>query len=426
MYMKLRDVRFNHDKTSASHDALSLRENAAAAVDDPEWQHGVSKNPEDSLAAYVLKDTTQETASPRPLTIQAAFVFEHPEDFQDLYIRAVAPAGITSVSFHVWLQWVRKLLVAGQVVPTNILGNVAEQLVHFYADGTSDRVRFDLPNVYLWDVGAIGIFHLTWQWQYREPSSTVWINFDVSRHRIYSVLEEPKAPWTQYETQPETWPWTDVLDFACLWASGAQTLYEDAARQVTEKVNGLSSIKYDCPHGGHPFYTPGTSFNCTKFVERLRGGIGKGPYVNCSDCAAIVSTFSNALGCELSQWRMGEHFLLNPFIAIGYSNWHPGCANWLNKAFRFHEVAWRGNCTADDLVFDACLKLDADSDPRIEDLAHTALLPTNIRFGAHHDREYRFRLERLQDNLSGGSYLSQCNPIPADSGITFPHVRDVY
>ena len=40
-------------------------------------------------------------------------------------------------------------------------------------------------------------------------------------------------------------------------------------------------------------------FDGTAFRDRLRGGIGNGVYVNCSDCATIVASFANALGCEL-------------------------------------------------------------------------------------------------------------------------------
>ena len=54
-------------------------------------------------------------------------------------------------------------------------------------------------------------------------------------------------------------------------------------------------------------------FECTQFLDRLRGGPGLGGTVNCTDCAVIVSTFSNALGCDLWQSRMGsQQFEVNP------------------------------------------------------------------------------------------------------------------
>jgi hypothetical protein len=48
------------------------------------------------------------------------------------------------------------------------------------------------------------------------------------------------------------------------------------------------------------------NFECTQFVERLRGGNGNGIYANCSDCATIVASFANVLGCDLWQSRMGS------------------------------------------------------------------------------------------------------------------------
>src|SRR5439155_18829125 len=84
------------------------------------------------------------------------------------------------------------------------------------------------------------------------------------------------------------------------------------------------------------------------------GGPGLGKYVNCSDCATIVSTFANAVGCDLWQSRMGYGFGLNPLLAIGFNVWQTACG-W--GSFSYHEVAWKDGCTANDPVWDACLQV---------------------------------------------------------------------
>jgi hypothetical protein len=117
----------------------------------------------------------------------------------------------------------------------------------------------------------------------------------------------PTGPWQQapYNAVNKQVPWTEVLDYACSWAAGAMTA-DDAAGKVTDAVHNLGpgTFRYDCPGGGSPRYaSPG--FDCTAFLDRLRGGAGNGVYVNCSDCATIVSTFANALGADLWQSRMG-------------------------------------------------------------------------------------------------------------------------
>jgi hypothetical protein len=149
---------------------------------------------------------------------------------------------------------------------------------------------------------------------------------------------------------------------------------------------GPGTVEYDCPGGGSSHYSAG-NFACTAFLDRVRGGFGNGRYVNCSDCGTIVSTFANALGCDLWSSRMGYQFGLNELLAIGSSTWMTACG-W--GGFSYHEVAWSGGCSAGDDVWDACLRVDGDADP--VHAPHTALLPTKLRFGNPGDMTYRDRL----------------------------------
>ena len=61
MSVRLEAIKFNHDPGSATADALTLRRNATQTVAVPEWQWGVSVNPEDSPAAYAMKETQGQT-----------------------------------------------------------------------------------------------------------------------------------------------------------------------------------------------------------------------------------------------------------------------------------------------------------------------------------------------------------------------------
>jgi hypothetical protein len=142
-------------------------------------------------------------------------------------------------------------------------------------------------------------------------------------------------------------------------------------------------------------------FNCTAFLDLLAGGPGAGKFVNCSDCATFVSSFANAIGCDLWQSKMGYSFGLNEMLGIGSAVWQT-CCGW--GAFSYHEVAWKNNCGNDDEVFDACLEVDGDADPL--NPPHTPLLPTNIKFGAAGAGLYRDRL----CNIPG---RPKCNPQPA-------------
>ncbi|MDB6000045.1 MAG: LamG domain protein jellyroll fold domain protein, partial [Rhizobacter sp.] len=171
-----------------------------------------------------------------------------------------------------------------------------------------------------------------------------------------------------------------------------------AAAAITASVyqlGRLGVISYGCPLWAMEMYArsfaPWNHFDCTAWLERLAGGLGNGPYVNCTDCATIVSTFANALGCDLWQSRMGRYspqFATFPILAIGTLQWQIPCGVW--PAFSFHEVAWTGRCSDDDLVFDACLLLDADLMPWFA--PRQARLPVAARFGRPGEGGYRDQL----------------------------------
>jgi hypothetical protein len=394
-------IKFNHDPSSATADAINLRRNATQLVTVPEWRNGINTNPEDSLAAYAQNATRGQT-----LTIQAQL---HRTDAQlsAIEVRAVdaesdppGPRGCLG-----WIVWLLQLLA--RALSGNVLGTVRARTVVFPANGQTGFETFELTNTRLWNVG-VGVHTTTWRWQYRTSPSHLWVDFATTNHRIYVLLDVPTAPWQQAPYQPNNLqlPWTDVLDHACRWALFATTP-EDAAAKVTRSVYDLGpgTLNYDCPGGGSTHYAY-PSFDCTALLDRLRGGIGNGRYINCTDCATIVSTFANALGADLWQSRMGWNFALNPILAIGSSLWEPACLSsgygWTGS-FSYHEVAWTGACTAVDQVFDGCLQIDADPDPT--NAPHSPLLPTNIRFGNPGDGDYR-------DRLATQAGRTTCNPQP--------------
>lgn len=384
MSIQLEAIKFNHDPNGASVDALNIRRNASTFVTIPEWQRNVSVNPEDSPAAYSIKETAGQT-----ITIQAQFRRLNPQ-IQSVDIRAldnqVIPNQLGCLGLIAYL-----LGVLWKALFGNVLGEVQARTVTFNAD-LSAFETFQLKNTKLAS-NAVSKRTTEWQWQYKLPNSNTWTNFQLSRHRVYVLLETPKPPWQQapYNSGNVQLPWTEVLDYACEWSGLAQTR-DDAAARITQRVYELapSLIEYDCPGGGGTRYAS-PNFDCTAFLERVKGGPGRGKYVNCSDCAAFVSTFANAVGCDLWQSRMYNQqwstFFLNEILGIGSNVWQTACG-W--PGFSYHEVAWKGACDVNDEVFDACLQVDGDIDPLTA--PHTALLPTNLVFGTPGSGQYRDRL----------------------------------
>jgi hypothetical protein len=347
--VSLSAIRFNHDTTSSSNSAFNIRKNFTRNVDVPEWDP-TDTRPEDAPAAYAIQETTGHT-----ITIQARF--------------AIGTAS------NVQMQM--------QALGGGILGAIDPITVTFRG-GTSNPAFVTIPLNHQ-TIAAAGVSRqdITWTWQYRPASGGNWTTMATTHHRIYTVLKVPSAPWTQAGYPGNTQlPWTDVLDYACVWAAGAKT-YDSAAAAVTTKVNQSLGLKYDMSSGASVYvdidHALGLEvFLCTQFVRMLAGGVGKGKVVNCTDCATIVATFANILGCELNESTMAANFQLNQIIAIGQPTW--GYPNW-GSSFSYHEVAWMGANSYTSPLYDACLQVDSSSYPWTwPGSGHTPVLPLKMTF----------------------------------------------
>ena len=230
-----------------------------------------------------------------------------------------------------------------------------------------------------------------------------WTLFQETSHRIYTTVAVPTEPWQQvpHSAAITQLPWTEVLDYACNWAAGASTL-DDAGSRTTYAVYH-SGLVYDCidTDTNYTEFVPQDLFCCTDFLDLLTNNGGRQWQVNCIDCAAILSTFANSLGCDLWQSQIVAFFELNHIRVIGWTqDWERGCHGWVPPEFDFHEVAWKGACDIDDRLFDACLEVDASNAAAGP---HIGVLPLNMRFGVEGDGEYR-------DRLAAPVSRANCNP----------------
>ncbi|HTV74098.1 MAG TPA: hypothetical protein VME66_10365 [Candidatus Acidoferrales bacterium] len=386
-------VKFNLETVVAG-GSLNVRKNATEPIALPEWRRGGSVNFEDSVAAFALAGLEHAT-----MHIAASFSSDE-GTLRTAEIRAVdnliAPPPLVRSRVTSILQ---RVSTANTEVPVS----VRERNVPFH-NGATGMVRFELSDPKI-DRTRVGLYDCEWQWQYRVPGDPVWRRFAISRHRIYVTLDIPSAPWKQmpYESENTQLLWTDVLDYACSWAAGAQNTVE-AATAITKRVNDLAPhlITFDAPGAGSAHYA-WSNFDCSAFLERLAGGIGNGMYVNATDCATIVSTFANAIGCDLWQSRMGYGFSTNPAMTIGSKIWQKP-ALW--PGFSYHEVAWENSCSEDDRVYDASMTIDGGLDPTQP--PHTAISAAGLPFGhatGHGEISFRTRLA-----APAGLYPCQAQP----------------
>ncbi|HZV74495.1 MAG TPA: LamG-like jellyroll fold domain-containing protein [Conexibacter sp.] len=347
-------IKFNWDPSGTATDALAIRRNYGKHVPVAEWTKGETR-PEQSPAAYAIAATTGKT-----LTIQAKLVISDP---------TVAQAQLRAEG-------------------GGVLGAIDPVTVRF-KNGTSDPDFVTLPlNHQTLAAGGVGRSDIAWTWFYDTGGG--WKQLAVTQHRIYALLAVPTGPWRQ-STTPDSdtqVPWTDVLDLACVWAQGTRT-GAAAAAAVTQQVNGRLGLSYEKRDGAGVYTTmtlAGETFLCTEFLAYLAGRTGKGAVVNCTDCASIVTTFANALGCNVCASLMfsstGGAFTLNEMIGIGSSGWGYPFTD-PPQEFTYHEVAWTGTNSYGDPLYDACLQVDAGSDPwnwTDPRVVHTAQLPLGMTF----------------------------------------------
>jgi hypothetical protein len=373
MSISLEAVTFNHNLNSFDSDAFNIRRNREQVVPIPEWRRGVSVNHEDSPAAYAIRETTGKT-----ITIKVKFK-RTGDPAGDVEIRALETVErlvINNGPRHPLADLIHTIV--NRVVGAT-LGDVAATPVTFGPDGNSDFVEFELPNTRLGELG-VGISDITWCWQFAGPSG-VWTDFAVSRHRIYSVLNESSPPWRLSPPAGAeiNLPWTEVLDYACSWASGAKTI-TDAAKLITRALYELGPGKVLYNQTRNYTLNAADAFHCAQFLFDLRSSRAR-VNVNCTDCATIVSTIANLLGCSLFQSSM-LGFNYNPILRIGESEA-------IRDGFGFHEVAWEFPCGETEDVYDACLQLDGNRNTAEFD---DPLLATDLRFGRSEPGSYRFHL----------------------------------
>lgn len=377
--MRVEEVHFNHDTTSATSDALNIRKNATGtAIQAPEWKRGLPAQP----AAYAA------AALGAQVTVKARFSNGPPKKARK--IRAVdawTPPAKPHGCFG-WIVYLIALLIRSLL--GNVLGETDEQSLSFDGAGNSGLVTFSLVNHKL-KTSGVGVRSTEWKWQVFENGS--WQDFDTTQHKVYVVLDVPSGPWEQNPAGNNTQlPWTDALDKACVWALGAKTL-DEAAERVTIAVNTQPNQSYT------PITIFGSApYHLSSYMNQLDGGA---PFqLNCTDCADAVTTFSNLLGCDLFEGRF-TNMHTRRFLTL---NGNPSVdADWVDWGWNYHEICWLHQMGQNELIYDGCLQVDMDDN--YADLVHVAKHPVKMRFGMSDPNDYRYRL------VESGNATVQNNPM---------------
>ncbi|KYK31230.1 MAG: hypothetical protein AYK19_04105 [Theionarchaea archaeon DG-70-1] len=270
-------IKFNHDTSSLTSDAMNIRKNKNEDVEIPEWKKG-ENDPKDSPAAYAIKETENEQ-----ITIEAKFTIDPPTIKQ------------------------AKIKAEGG----GILGKIEPTVVEF-ENGVSkpEYVSFELKNH---TIGKNGIVRkdIEWRWKYICYCDIKWRDMRTTKHRIYVVLEEPPSPWMQAVASDKN-PWTDALDKACVIASGKKSKLA-ASTAITKHIYSKYGLAYDIWWGAGHYSSGYGNFDLTAWLNNFVNG----KIVNCYDCAASLAALGNVVGCDLTYQFHGPFGYLNIVVPIG-------------------------------------------------------------------------------------------------------------
>jgi len=106
-------------------------------------------------------------------------------------------------------------------------------------------------------VGKYNKMDVSWKYRVKKKSDDDcgdWVDMNSSSHLVYVVYDTPKSPMSV--------PWTEVLDYSCVWADGEMTASGVFTAITTGAYNNSGKDYY-----GWDSHTSGEIFNLTDFFS---------------------------------------------------------------------------------------------------------------------------------------------------------------
>lgn len=195
---------------------------------------------------------------------------------------------------------------------------------------------------------SVGRRNFTWKWEiYAIPNDPAYCS-DMSElnisHIYYTLLATPQDPMAE--------PWTDVLDYACVWAANQSTA-ANVAQKVTEGIYYMEDEDGDIDYDyASQYCVDYDKLRLSDFLNHVKSR--SNVKVNCTDCANLVNVFTAAVGCQSHNKRIWSGINTKEIDPIGSS------FSWDTFYWTYHQYGW-----INDLVNDASLRLDRYGIPRV-------------------------------------------------------------
>jgi hypothetical protein len=386
MALKLKTLRFDRDTSGGAPAAIPVRLNENATVPNIDWRR---------TGAIV-----DATSVAYPLTMSTG-------DVGDLRV---------TVTFTTSSAPTAAIFVRAIDQGAHLLGDVAATRIA--ASDIGNDHHLDLDNVAL-RAAAVGQHTVDWKWEQSADGITGWTEFDRSTHNVFVTVAQPEAPWGRPGVAHTVVPWQEVMQLACTWATGkrdAKTVME----AITAALDGLAGTPAGrtgrvVRYGDLGSLVAEKVFSVALLLLIVNSDRQAPTRLNCRDLNSALAIMATLLGCPLRVIRLrptspipGATIGTNPIKVFGQPA--PGI-----QSFQYHEAATvPGPPIGNRQVFDACVRVDFDTQPQVSPPAQFRL-PVGVAIhqtGA--DLGYRKRL------LTPGSQNCVIEEVE-DDGIRYPN-----
>lgn len=268
------EIKFNHDSTVCTNDAVSIRRNASQMFDAShgEWWTGGDglKNDPVCYAGNVVP------------TVKARF--------------KVSPSLDSAV------------LCADTVGTNSPLGRLGAQTVAF-VDGESTWTDFsmDAPIARM-----VRKADHRWEWKVKQMNGSAVTEFACATtgpHMVYTLLAYPKPPWTP-NGFCETNLWTNALDFCSAFLEGKNNPPEIMVA-ITSNLFHNMGFRYDTVDSAPHYWSTNGTFELTRYMAHGESR------VNCYDQAYGVATFARMVGLNAQLAEMKPFGYINTVNLVG-------------------------------------------------------------------------------------------------------------
>jgi hypothetical protein len=383
MTLTLKTLRFDRDTSGGAPAASPVRVDKDALVPTIDWKR-TGANIAATSVAYPLTLGAGDVAD---LRVTAAFKASSPPAAA-IFVRAKDQGG------H----------VLGDIVKTRIAPS-----------DINNEHPLQLENVALRTL-AVGQHTIDWKWEQSNDGISGWTEFDRTTHQIFVTLGQPAPPWGRPGVAHTIVPWHAMTELACGWATGKRDA-NAAMEAITAKVDALAGTPIgrtggSVGYGGLGALTAGKMFSVRILLKIVNAQAQIPPELNCRDLNTAVAINASLIGCPLRLIRVrpaspAPMFDTNPIKVFGES------ASAVQR-FRYHEAAAiPGPPIGKRQVFDACVRVDFDTQPQLAPPSDFRLPAGVAIHQTPADMGYRKRL------LAAGEQSCPLDEVEID-GIRYP------